>query len=121
MEKLLDKHAPMRKMNSRELKRDNKPWITKEILKLIRKEDRCYRKYTKETNQIRKLGLNNHIKIMKNKITQLIRNNKRNYYKEYFLTNKSNIKQLWKGVNEIISTKTVKSKSQLVYMLQITI
>ena len=37
---ILDKHAPLRKMNNQELKRNEKPWITQEILKKINKKDK---------------------------------------------------------------------------------
>ena len=109
IDQLLDQHAPLRKMNYQELKRDEKPWITRDILKKIQKKDRHYKKFIKESEQVRKVALNERIKAMKNEITKLIRRNKTSHYKEYFLTNSNNTKKLWSGINEIIHTKPQKS------------
>ena len=40
-------------------------------------------------------------KIIKNKITTLIHNNKKSFYNNYFKENSLNIKKLWKGINEL--------------------
>ena len=110
MSKLVDKHAPVRKMNQQEMKRLEKPWITEQILKKIKKKDSYYKKFTKENDSTKKEVLNKRIKTMKNEITQMIRKAKHNHYKQFFLNNNSNTRELWKGVNEIIHTKS-KNKS----------
>ena len=41
----------------------------------------------------------------RNEINHLIRISKTNYYNNYFSTNKANIKNVWKGIKQIISLK----------------
>ena len=106
LDTLVNKYAPVRKKTQHELKRDEKPWITQDILKKIRKKDRTYRKYIKTDNPLQKVILNEKIKTMKNEITQVIRRSKSNYYKNYFRTNSKNSRKLWAGINEIINTKS---------------
>ena len=50
----LDIHAPMTeiKPSKRDAKRNAKPWITKDILKLIKTKDKIYKKFIKQKNTI---------------------------------------------------------------------
>ena len=48
---------------------------------------------------------------MKNEITALTRRSKKEYYNNYFSTNKNNLQKIWKGIKEIINIKS-KSFSQ---------
>ena len=49
---VLDIHAPLTKINlsKNEAKRNAKPWITTNILKLIKLKDKTYKKFIKEEN-----------------------------------------------------------------------
>ena len=105
IKKVLNKHAPIRKMNKREIKRIEKPWITNDIIKKIKKKDNYYKKYIKESDPSKKETLNTHVKTMKNEITQMIRRSKHTHYKLFFLKYNNNARKLWQGVNEIINTK----------------
>ena len=46
MEQLLDKYAPITKLTNKEYKQRAKPWINKEILKLIKVRDNVFQKFT---------------------------------------------------------------------------
>ena len=107
--KLIDKHAPIRKMNKQEKKRVEKPWITNDIIRKIKKKDKYYKKYVKENNPDKKELLNTYIKTMKNEITQMIRRSKNTHYKFFFLKYNNNARRLWQGVNEIINTRLTKT------------
>ena len=54
IEQLLDKFAPLRKLNNKAIKQNNKPWITKDILKHIKQKNKLYEKFSKERNTIKK-------------------------------------------------------------------
>ena len=60
-----------------------KPWITNEILKLIRNKDRTYKMFIKEENKTIKDELCCTYKGQKNEITKLIRKSKKLHYNEY--------------------------------------
>ena len=104
---VLDNHAPKTevKITKKQAKKKAKPWISKEILKLINKKDNIYRKFLKEKNPDKKQELYNKYKKMKNEITKTIRTSKKQYYNEYFNNHSTNIKKLWVGVNQIINKK----------------
>ena len=102
---ILDVHAPMTevKVSKKQAKQNAKPWITNEILKLIKAKDRTYHKIVKEPDSIIKNELNIRYKQQKNEITKLIRKSKKIYYTNYFEKNSNNIKKLWAGINQIIN------------------
>ena len=99
----LDIHAPITeiKISKKQNQQNAKPWITNEILKLIRNKDRTYKKFIKEENKTIKDELFCTYKGQKNEITKLIRKSKKLHYNEYFSKNSTNIKKLWNGINEI--------------------
>ena len=103
---IIDNLAPLRKITNKEYKLKSKPWITNGILKSIKVRDSIYRRLMKAKNQIRKENLQHRLRHYKNKIKNLIRSSKHNYFKKYFADNNKNAKKLWEGINEIISSKT---------------
>ena len=103
--KIIDKHAPCRKITKKELKERTKPWITKGIRRSIKQRNKLFNKLKNECNQQDKMVIQSKIKVYRNKIKHLLRDSKKNYYKNYFKNNAINIKNLWKGINEIISNK----------------
>ena len=75
---ILDIHAPLTKVNysKNQAKRNAKPWICNDILKLIKNKDKTYQKFIKEENISIKEQLFSRYKQQKNEITKLIRNSK---------------------------------------------
>ena len=60
----------------------------------------------KETQPIQKEELNTEFKALKNEITALSRQSRKDYYNLYFTENKQNLQKIWKGIKEIINIKS---------------
>ena len=101
--KLLDKHAPLRKLTKKEVKRKHNPWITKGLIKSISKKRtlfvkikklKCKNKSCDETFKL--------YKYYNNTINKLKKKCKRDYYQNYFNNNLSNSKKIWAGINKLL-------------------
>ena len=69
---------PWKKVAKSELKRKVKPWVTENILRKINLKSKTYEKYIKcKGNQ--KNALFDEYKLLKNEITLLLRNSKKDY------------------------------------------
>ena len=110
IENVLNEMAPVKTLTQKELKSENKPWITTGLLKSIKNRDKLHKQYLTEKSEIRKKHLYEKFKIKRNLIITLLRIAKTDYYTQYFLENKSNIKETWKGIKSIINFNK-KSKS----------
>ena len=99
LNEVLDLMAPIKPLSRKEANLKIKPWITKGILKSIKIRDRLYKKYLSKKSNI----LLQKYKQYRNLIVTLIRVSKKNHYHAYFETNKTNIKNTWDGIKEIIS------------------
>ena len=82
---ILDIHAPITeiKRSKREERRNAKPWITNDIVKLIKTKDKTYKKFIKEENIVTKEQIYKNYKDQKNEITKLTRKSKKMHYNEY--------------------------------------
>ena len=98
---IVEKHIPLQQLSAKELKQLSKPWITKGLKTSIDMKNKLYRKYLKN----RSLYYHSKFKLYRNKLNHLIKISKTNYYKTYFISNKSNMKNTWKGIKEIIGYK----------------
>ena len=105
MNKLLDKYIPWKKLTKNEYKRKFKPWITDPILNKIKQKHKTYKKFMNCKNQTLKEQLHNEYKLIKNEVTSLTRQGKKEYYNRYFTENKANLKKIWSGIKEIINIK----------------
>ena len=110
MNELFDKYMPLRKVSHKEYKRRFKPWITDNILKSINTKNKIFKRYIKCKDKQSKEQLNNEYKNLKNVITALTRQSKKDYYSQYFTENKQKIK-------EIINIKS-KNYSQPTFILE---
>ena len=82
-----------------------KPWTTKGIRQSIKQRNKLFNRLKQEPLLQNREELKLKIKTYKNKIKHLLRDSKSHYYKNYFNTNANNVKNLWKGINEIISAR----------------
>lgn len=100
---IVNKHLPLRKLSRREVKFNSKPWITKTLRKSINHKNTLYRHFirTKSTYSHHKY------KTYRNKLTGLLRLSKKLYHQSYFKANQTNIKNVWKGIRQLISLKVV--------------
>ena len=106
-DQILDIHSPITeiKQSRKSIQQNAKPWITKNILKLIKVKDKTYKKLTNETDEAKKVELQNKYKEQKNEITKLTRKSKKLHFNEYFAKNNRNMKKLWAGINQIINKR----------------
>ena len=81
------------------------PWITKGLLVSLRKKNKLYKKYMGNPTLQREL----HYKRYKSKLNHLIRNAKKTYYDNKFDRAKGDLKETWRLINEVISTKSKQS------------
>ena len=104
---ILDVHAPMTeiKQSKKQRRQNAKPWITNNILKLIRAKDKTYHQLIKESNATKKESVMIKYKEQKNEITKQIRRSKKFYYNQYFTKNSSNLKNFGLASTKY-STKT---------------
>ena len=103
-----------KKLNKKQLKGSQKPWITNDIIKLIGHRDRLFRqKKDNPINQRIKRAYN----LFRNRTTREIKKAKKKYYKDYFNNNLNNMKKTWKGIKQIINLNNVTGPqiSQLSY------
>jgi len=108
---IIEKLAPARKITNKEYKLKSKPWITPQIVKQTKKRDQMYKRLMKSNNQIVKNDLKSRLRHLKNEIKNELRSSKKDYLNKYFTENSQNSKKLWKGINEIISSKTKSQNS----------
>ena len=102
---LLGRYAPLKQVPKKDMKRQSKPWITKRILTSIRKKAKMHSKLLKAKDQKRKEALNQEYKIYESLLTNITKKSKENYYKQYFIDNKNNLTNIWKGIKEIVLIK----------------
>ena len=100
--KIVNKHAPLKPLSKRKEKQLSKPWITNGIRRAIKIKNKYYLN-----------GERDKYKYYRNKISKLSRHSKSLYYNTFFESNLHNLKQTWKGINELISAKK-KSKSNAI-------
>ena len=104
---------PWKKETKVELKRKVKPWITEEIFRKLKLKSKTFKKYIKckNTQGNLKNTLFTKYKSLKNEITSLLRNSKKDYYNRYFTNNKRSLRKTWEGIKEIINIKSSKAKN----------
>ena len=101
---VLDKHAPLKKLTKKELKRSKKPRITNGLIKSASKKRSLLNKIKKmkcnneDTNEIFKK-----YKFYNVTINKLKRKCKRDYYQNYFNKNATNSKKVWSGINTLLN------------------
>ena len=102
LQEIVERHyAPLRKVSRKEVKIRCKPWITSGIRTSIKIKDQYFRKSLNSKNPYYSIQY----KIYRNKLTKLIKDSNKVYYREYFLQNNRNIKNIWKGIKQIVTLK----------------
>jgi len=103
---ILDKHAPLKRMKNKDLKGKIKPWINHEVKVCMRQRDITYGKYIRAKDLTNKSKLHDEYKALRNQAIQKMRNSKYAYFKSYFIKHSGNIRNLWKGINQIVNVKS---------------
>ncbi|XP_065665725.1 uncharacterized protein LOC136087146 [Hydra vulgaris] len=116
-ENILNIHAPLKPLTKRQIKSKSKPWITQGILKSIKIKDKLYRKFLNHSSTIIKERTFNLFKAYRNKISNLLKISKKNFYSNFFQNNLHNMKNTWKGIREIININNSFTKKQSINLM----
>jgi len=102
IEGLLITMAPRRKQTKNEKRLEQRPWITKGLLKSMQIRDSLYKELSNGNPETKK-NISIRHKYYRNLIVTLLRRSKENYYKNYFDKNKNNVKKTWDGIRNILA------------------
>jgi hypothetical protein len=106
---VIDSHVPIKQLSKKELNVRLRPWITPAIRISIQKENRIYKKYLK-TRSIHIITQNlSFIEIIQ--LNHLLKISKINYYDNYFLSKSANSRDIWKGIKDLVRTKSQKYRA----------
>ena len=102
LEGCVNRHAPIQKLNQKEQKRNQKPWITNEILKRIKHRNKLFaqRKSNPSDVNIKRIYV-----LFRNAINRDIKAAKKSYWASYFDQSKNDMKKTWKGIRQIVNIK----------------
>ena len=85
-----------------------KPWISKALLKSIKKKNILYRRFLSNPTSTREISYKNY----KNKSSSTLRAANRNYFEKKFEECKSNMKSTWRLLNEVINKRKSRNSVQ---------
>ena len=108
---LITKHAPIKKLNKKQRKFLQKPWLTWSIQNSILKKNRLFKKFIKCKNPNTKTQEYDEYKLYRNWLSTLMKKRKQKYFNNYFQTNVKNIKNTWNRIKSIIYLKAKYSES----------
>lgn len=97
--KVINSHAPLRKLTRRETKLKRRPWITSELLRSIRKKNHLYKKYIRSRRVEDRMAY----KRFSNSLNHLKEKSKRKHYDDLLKTSTKNSKFTWKVINDIVN------------------
>ena len=101
---LYDECFPLIKKKVNSKVKLKKPWMTNGLLKSINKKHRLYRNFLINPNQTKK----NKFTKYKNKLTNLLRIAKADYYSSVFAKLKGDTKGMWTEINNVLGNKKYK-------------
>lgn len=105
-----DQMAPIKKIKHKKLNAQ-KPWVSKSILKDMKKRDKIFIKYVKEKHKLKKDLLWEEYKVKRNLLNEPLRKSKNRFYLNFFETNKQNCKKTWEGINNIMNPRRSRNKT----------
>ena len=111
IDKMLDKHAPVKKCIRKEQKLALKPWVTNGIKKSISVRDKLYKEMIKAKNDQIKKRKHEIYKTYRNKIVDLLRVSRKCHYQKYFEENKKNSRAIWQGIHDIVYSRKSKKNN----------
>ena len=95
---LYNKYCPLKKSQSPQKHKNEKPWITKGLENACKKKNTLYKLFIKHRTE----EAEKRYKLYKNKLVNIIRANKKDYYQKQLEQHKGNIQATWKTLNSII-------------------
>lgn len=91
-------------------KKARKPWISKEILKLIKEKDALYRRFLRSRN----LNDLHSFKVFRNKVTKCLKQAKKNYFHSLFNTETmKRSAKVWQNLNFVLGRARKQNETEL--------
>ena len=105
LNKIIDKHAPIKLASQNKQRQLNKPWLTKGILKSVKRKQKMYHSHflSKDFQKVKKYK---HYAAV---LSHFKNKSKTEYYSMQFSKHKDNLKQTWK----LIGTLMLKGKPKV--------
>ena len=111
LEGSVSRHAPLKKLSPKEIKLKSKPWLSTDILKMIRIRNKIFARKKRQPNNMNCKRLYN---LFRNRVNVELKKSKKRYYVDYFTEHVNNIKKTWDGIKNIVNLKkTPKRTTQL--------
>ena len=112
LEGAVNRHAPVRKLNPKEIKIKNKPWMTPHIVKQIKLRNKIFeRKKRQPENE----NIQIVFKLLRNRINRESKA-KIKYYTQYFDEYKNNTKKIWEGIRKIVNLQKVSQETSQLHI-----
>ena len=102
LNKIVDKHAPIKLASQSKQRQLNKPWLTKGILKSVKRKQKMYRTHFL-SKDLKKIGEYKHYAAI---LSHLKNKSKTEYYNMQFAKYKDSLKQTWKLTGTLVKRKT---------------
>ena len=98
----VERHAPSKKLSTKEVKLRHKPWISNELIKMIKIRNKLHRRKKRQSNNENIKRLYN---LFRNRIIREMKKSKRDHYNKYFEKHRNDVKKTWNGIRSIINIK----------------
>ena len=111
LQSLHNKHFPVKETRFRRDRHSVQPWMTDDLLHLIKSKDKFYVRHRKaKPNSPEKALLKHHLKSLTQRINQSIIEAKQSYYDREITKNNNDMKSTWRTINEMLNKKRSKTK-----------
>ena len=100
LEGCVERHAPLKKLTPKEIKLQQKPWITTELRKMIRIRNKLFNRKKRQKNNAEVKRAYN---LFKNRVVRESKMAKKNFYSNYFQENSRDLKKQWDGIRSIVN------------------
>ena len=105
LQQIINDNVPKVKLSKKKTKMLQKPWLTKEIIKLSKIKNMLFKRLVK--NNFKDQELHNKYKQLRNKVTHMIHSSKQKHYQKLLLNSTNDTKKTWNVINDLIGkTKT---------------
>ena len=102
----MDEFAPYKNVSNKEYRLNFKPWISTEILNLMKQRDKLLKNFSQENDPTKKTTLHTAYKQLRNLVTQKKRLSKSLYYTSYFEKDREKSSAIWKGIRNLVNVKS---------------
>ena len=109
--KVCDEVIPLKTVRFNKYKHKKKPWITNEILSLIKRRDKLHRKIRNSKSSSERARYQTQYSECTSELNKSIKVAKRNHEREKFENCKNNSKMIWQNINSIIGKQNNKQDS----------